>query len=66
MSLLATSPTGLWLVMASVLLLGGLAALPLERGLPEHLRRAPRGVRAQEPVPLPVAAAEQETAGVAG
>ena len=64
--LLATSPTGLWLVMASVLLLAGLAALPLERALPEHLRRAPHGVRAQEPVALPVAVAEQETAGVAG
>jgi MFS family permease len=61
--LLATSPTGLWLVMASVLLLAGLAALPLERALPENLRLAPHGVRAQEPVALPVAVAEQETVG---
>jgi MFS family permease len=61
--LLATSPAGLWLVMASVLLLAGLAALPLERALPEHLRLAPHGARAQEPVPLPVAVAEQETVG---
>ena len=32
--LLATSPAGLWLVMASVLLVAGAAALPLERGSP--------------------------------
>jgi MFS family permease len=56
--LLAASPTGLWLAMASVLLLGGLASFAIERGLPEALRHAPRGARAQEPVPLPVLASE--------
>jgi MFS family permease len=64
--LLAASPTGLWLVMASVLLLGGLATLALERGLPQALRHAPQGVRAQELVPLPVLASEQEAARAAG
>jgi MFS family permease len=64
--LLAVSPTGLWLAMASVLLLGGLASLALERGLPQALRRTPQGVRAQELVPLPVLASEQEAARVAG
>jgi MFS family permease len=64
--LLAVSPTGLWVVMASVLFLGGLSTLALERGLPEGLRRVPRGARAQEPVPLPVTAAEPEPAQVAG
>jgi hypothetical protein len=52
--------------MASVLLLGALATVPLERALPEELRHAPHGVRAQEPVALTVAAAEQDTARVAG
>jgi MFS family permease len=65
-ALLAASPTGLWLVMASVLLLTGLASLALEHGLPEALRRVPHGVRTQEPVPRPVPAAEPEAAQVAG
>ena len=65
-AILAASPTGLWVVMASVLLLGGLATLALERGLPDSLRRVPRGVRAQEPVPLPVSAGEPEPAQAAG
>lgn len=65
-TLLAASPTGLWLVMASVCLVSGVAALALERGLPESLRRAPHGARAQEPVALPVLAPEQETSRVAG
>ena len=64
--LLAVSPTGLWVVMASVLFFGGLATLALERGLPEGLRRVPRGARAQEPVALPVPAAEPEAAQAAG
>lgn len=64
--LLAASPTGLWIVMASVLVGTGVATLALERGLPETLRRVPRGVRAQEPVPLPVPASEPEAAQVAG
>jgi MFS family permease len=64
--LLAASPTGLWLAMASILLLGGLVTLALERSLPEALKRAPQGARAQEPVPLPVVASEQETARAAG
>jgi MFS family permease len=65
-ALLATSPSGLWLVMASVLLLTGLASLPLERRLPEALRRVPRGSRSEEPVALPVPATEPEAAQVAG
>jgi MFS family permease len=63
--LLAASPTGLWLVMASVLLLGGLVTLALERGLPDSLRHAPHGAQPQEPVPLPVAA-DPEAARAAG
>ena len=65
-ALLAASPTGLWLVMAFVLLATGAATLTLERGLPEGLRRSPRGAHAQEPVPLPVVATEPESAGAAG
>jgi predicted MFS family arabinose efflux permease len=65
-ALLAASPTGLWLVMASVLLLTGLSTLLLERGLPEALRRVPLGERAQEPVALPVPATEPEPAQAAG
>ena len=38
----------------------------LERGLPEGLRRTPRGAHAQELVPLPVVATEPERAGVTG
>jgi MFS family permease len=64
--LLAASPTGLWLVMASVLLLAGLSTLALERGLPEALRRVPVGVRAEEPVALPVSPSEREAAQAAG
>ena len=55
-TLLAASPTGLWVVAAVGCLLAGAAALVLERGLPEGLRRTPRGAHAQEPVPLPVVA----------
>jgi MFS family permease len=65
-ALLAASPTGLWVVMASVLFLGGLATLALERGLPAGLRHVPRGARPQEPVPLPVHGAEPEPAQAAG
>jgi MFS family permease len=65
-ALLAASPTGLWVVMASVLFFGGLATLALERGLPAGLRRVPHGARAQELVPLPVPAAEPEAAQAAG
>jgi len=65
-ALLAASPSGLWLVMATVLLLTGLASLPLERALPEALRRVPRGGRSGEPVALPVPATEPEAAQVAG
>ena len=63
--LLAATPTGLWLAMAAVLLLGSVATLVLERGLPETLRRAPRGARPQEPVPLPVGP-DPEAARAAG
>jgi MFS family permease len=63
--LLATSPTGIWIVMASVLVLGGIVTLALERGLPLALRRVPHGARGQT-VPLPVPTAEPEAAQVAG
>jgi MFS family permease len=65
-ALLAVSPVGLWLTMAGVLLAAGIATLSLERGLPEGLRLAPSRARPVEPVPLPVAVSEQETARVAG
>lgn len=65
-ALLAASPTGLWLTMAAVMFATGVAMLGLERGLPEGLRRNPRGAHAQEPVPLPVVAAEPESAQYAG
>ena len=64
-ALLAASPTGLWIAMASVLLLGSAGTLLLERGLPETLRRAPRGARPQELVPLPVGP-DPEAARAAG
>ena len=64
--LLAASPTGLWVVMASVLLLTGVLTLALERGLPEALRRVPHGARAQEPVALPIPTGEPEPAQAAG
>jgi predicted MFS family arabinose efflux permease len=64
--LLAASPAGLWLVMATVLVASGFATLLLDRALPEDLRRAPRGARAEEPVPLPAVPAEPETAGATG
>ena len=65
-ALLAASPTGLWVVMASVLLLTGLLTLALERGLPEALRRVPLGARAEELVALPVPTGEPEPAQAAG
>jgi MFS family permease len=65
-ALLAASPVGLWLTMAGVLLAAGIATLSLERGLPEGLRLAPGRPRPVEPVPLPVAVSEQETARAAG
>lgn len=65
-ALLAASPTGLWIVMASGCLVAGLATLALERGLPEALRRAPHRLRAPEVVPLPAVAPQQETTRVAG
>jgi MFS family permease len=65
-ALLAASPTGLWLATGSVLLLTGVATLGLERSLPESQRRAPRGARPQETVPLPIAVSEAEAAEVAG
>ncbi len=63
--LLAATPTGLWLVMGFVLLGSGVAALALERGLPDDLRRTPEAATPHA-VPPPVAAAEQEPARVAG
>jgi MFS family permease len=64
-SLLGATPVGLWFVMATVCLGGGLATLALERHVPEGLRRAPRGARVEEPVPLPVSS-EPESARAAG
>lgn len=50
-ALLAASPTGLWIVAAIGCLLAGAAALALERGLPENVRRTPRvAVPARAPV----------------
>jgi MFS family permease len=65
-TLLAVSPTGLWLVMGAACLVAGIATLVLERSLPEGLRRAPRRARAEEPVPLPVALPDPETSRAAG
>ena len=54
-ALLAVSPTGLWLAAAGVCLLAGAAALLLERGLPEDVRRTPRvAAAAAAPAPLAV------------
>ena len=41
-ALLAVTPTGLWVAAAAACLLAGGAALLLERGLPENVRRTPR------------------------
>jgi MFS family permease len=60
-ALLAVTPNGLWLVMAAVCFAGGLAALLVERALPESQRRTPLGARAEEPVALPIAAPEPVT-----
>ena len=40
-ALLDTSPTSLWIIAAAGCLLAGAAALALERGLPENVRRTP-------------------------
>jgi MFS family permease len=65
-TLLAATDVGLWLVTASVCLAAGLGTLALERHLPEALRRTPHGVRAEEPVALPVPGVEPESARAAG
>jgi MFS family permease len=64
--LLAASPSGLWLAMAGVCLASGVAALGLERGLPEALRHVPRGVPAVEQVTLPLVGADPDPARAAG
>jgi predicted MFS family arabinose efflux permease len=64
--LLAVSPTGLWIAMAAVCLAGGFASLALERGVPEGLRRAPRGAQSDETVVLPLVGTDPETARAAG
>jgi MFS family permease len=51
--LLATTPTGLWIVMAAVLVGMGTATLALERALPESLRRTPRSAHPEAPVAIP-------------
>jgi len=53
--LLGASPTGLWLTMAGVLVLGGIATLALERGLPEDARLTPRSGTPETPLPAPAA-----------
>jgi MFS family permease len=65
-TLLAVSPTGLWLVTAAVCLAAGLGALVIERGLPESQRRTPRAAVAEEPVSLPIVAPEAEATRAAG
>lgn len=54
-ALLAASPTGLWIVMGVVLLVGSVATLALERGVPEALRRTPRSVEPESPIATPAA-----------
>ena len=53
--LLAASPTGLWLAMAGVLVLGGVATLSLERGLPADARLTPTSGSTETPLPAPAA-----------
>ena len=55
-ALLGASPTGLWLVMAGVLVAMGAATLALEREVPETLRRTPRSVQPEPPVATPTGA----------
>jgi MFS family permease len=54
--LLGLSPTGLWIVVAAVCLVASGAALALERGLPEGVRRSPASSRDEPEAPGPVAA----------
>jgi MFS family permease len=54
--LLGLTPTGLWIVVASVCLLAAGAALALERGLPEGVRLSPVSVRPDPAAPGPVPA----------
>ena len=63
-ALLAATPSGLWLVSASVCLAGGLAALAIERGLPESQRRTPRGRRGAGLAPVQATRKEAGDAGV--
>jgi MFS family permease len=56
--LLGLTPTGLWLIVAAVCLVAAGAALALERGLPEGVRRSPVSGRveavATAPAPAPL------------
>lgn len=54
--LLGLTPTGLWIVVAAVCLLAAGAALALERGLPEDVRRSPVSGHPEPEAPGPVAA----------
>jgi MFS family permease len=54
--LLGLTPTGLWITAAAVCLLASAAALALERGLPEGVRRSPHTDRGEPAAPGPVAA----------
>jgi MFS family permease len=55
-ALLGATPTGLWLIMAAVLVAMGAATLALERALPENLRRTPRSAEPESPVATPAGA----------
>ena len=57
--LLGLTPTGLWITAALVCLVASAAALALERGLPEAVRRSPHTDRAEPTAPGPVAAPAQ-------
>jgi MFS family permease len=54
--LLGLTPTGLWIVVASVCLLAAGAALALERGLPAGVRLSPVSARPEPAAPGPVPA----------
>jgi len=59
-ALLDASPTGLWIVAAIGCLLAGTAALALERGLPENVRRTPHvAAAARAPVAIVDAASPE-------
>ena len=52
-AVLAASPSGLWLIMAGVLVAMGTATLTLERHVPESLRHTPRSAQPEAPLATP-------------